>query len=258
MRTAAASNFPVTRCPKCGHVRGAADPSVHAGICPACGIAYAKWGLPRRRRAHARGAPEPSSGLLERLRAQLSELPERRDPPSLIARLGLLLLLGLWTLWFVLHGIDWEIIGGSFMHNVNLPFHEFGHLLFAPLGHFMAILGGSLFQLLLPLGLTAFFVIRQRDNFAAAVTLWWTGQSFVDLAPYIHDAPYRLLPLVGGGGEESHDWGNLLTLLDALDSSPALARASFTCGTLLMLLALGWGSRLVYLQHRARDATGNV
>ena len=246
------------RCPKCGHVRSAADPSVHEGVCPACGIAYAKWRLPRQRHARARTATEQSTGLRERLRIQLSELPERRDPPSLIARLGLLLVLGLWTLWFMLHGIDWEIIGGSFMHNVNLPFHEFGHLLFAPFGHFMTILGGSLFQLLLPLGLTLFFVIRQRDNFAAAVTLWWTGQSFVDLAPYIRDAPYRLLPLVGGGGEESHDWGNLLTLLDALDSSLALARASFTSGALLMLLALGWGACLVWLQYRASGAAGEV
>ncbi len=246
------------RCPKCGHVRSAADPSVHEGVCPACGIAYAKWRRPRQRHPRGRAATQPSASLAERLCCQLGELPERRDPPSLIARLGLLLALSLWTPWFVLHGIDWEIIGGSFMHNVNLPFHEFGHLLFAPFGHFMAILGGSLFQLLLPLGLTAFFVIRQRDNFAAAVTLWWTGQSFVDLAPYIADAPYRLLPLVGGGGEESHDWGNLLTMLGALDSSLALARASFTSGALLMLLALGWGTCLVYLQYHARDAAGSA
>ncbi len=246
------------RCPKCGHVRSAADPSVHEGVCPACGIAYAKWGVPRQRAPRASGATVESSSFVARLRIQLDEVPERRDPTSLVARLGLLCALALWTLWFVLHGIDWEIIGGSFMHNVNLPFHEFGHVLFAPFGHFMMILGGSLFQLLLPLGLTAFFVIRQRDNFAAAVTLWWAGQSFVDLSPYIHDAPYRLLPLVGGGGEESHDWGNLLTLLDALGSSTTLARASFTSGALLMVLALGWAARLLVLQYRTADAAASV
>lgn len=248
----------ISRCPKCGHVRSPVDPSVHEGVCPACGIAYAKWGVPRHRVPHARGATEQPSSFLERLRVQLDEVPEQNDPTSRIARLGLLCALILWTLWFVLHGIDWEIIGGSFMHNVNLPFHEFGHVLFAPFGHFMAILGGSLFQLLLPLGLTVFFVIHQRDNFAAAVTLWWAGQSFIDLSPYIRDAPYRLLPLIGGGGEESHDWGNLLTLLDALDSSAGLARASFTSGALLMLLALGWAARLLVLQYRAADAVGSV
>ncbi len=231
---------------------------MHDGVCPACGIAYAKWRVPRQRDTRAQGATVPPSSFLERLCVQLDEVPERCDPTSLIARLGLLCALALWTLWFVLHGIDWEIIGGSFMHNVNLPFHEFGHLLFAPFGQFMMILGGSLFQLLLPLALTVFFVIRQRDNFAAAVTLWWAGQSFVDLSPYIRDASYRLLPLVGGGGEESHDWGNLLTLLDALDSSVALARASFTSGTLLMVLALGWAARLLFLQYRAADAAESV
>ena len=248
----------MSRCPKCGHVRRAADPSVHEGVCPACGIAYAKWRVPRQRAPHVRNTTAQRSSLLQRLRVQLEEVPERRDQTSLLARLGLLCALVLWTLWFVLHGIDWEIIGGSFMHNANLPFHEFGHVLFAPFGRFMMILGGSLFQLLLPLGLTVFFVIRQRDNFAAAVTLWWAGQNFVDLSPYIRDAPYRLLPLVGGGGEQSHDWGNLLTLLDALDSSAALARTSFTSGALLMVLALSWAARLLYLQHRAADAAGSV
>ena len=37
--------------------------------------------------------------------------------------------LALWTLWFAANGIDWEVIGGSFLHNANLAFHEFGHLL---------------------------------------------------------------------------------------------------------------------------------
>ena len=37
----------------------------------------------------------------------------------------------------------------------------------------------------------------------------------IDVSPYIADAPYRVLPLVGGLGEESHDWGNLLTMTGA-------------------------------------------
>ncbi|HNC70121.1 MAG TPA: hypothetical protein PKZ77_06520, partial [Pseudomonadales bacterium] len=98
--------------------------------------------------------------------------------------------------------------------------------------------------------LLAGFVFRQRDNFAAAVTLWWCGQNFVDLSPYIRDAEYRVLPLTGGG-EENHDWGNLLERLDAIGSCHILARSSFMIGALLMLLALLWGGWLLWLQ-RAR------
>lgn len=228
---------------------------MHAGICPACGIAYAKWRSRELRPAGAARERVPATGrddrgdLLQRLRAQLSEVPESVEPAAFAGRALLLAALGLWSTWFIAHGIDWETIGGSFLHGANLAFHEFGHLFFRPFGEFMTILGGSLFQVLLPLALLALFAVRQRDNFAAAVALWWCGQNFVDLAPYIRDAEYRVLPLVGGGGEESHDWGNLLTTMKAVDSCYALARASFMLGVLVMLAALAWGAHLLWLQR---------
>ena len=248
----------MTRCPKCGHARTRAESHVHEGICPACGIAYAKWQARRPGAAApvqatpANAAPgECGNGpFLTRLRLQLLEVPERVEPASFWGRTALLAALALWSAKFILNGIDWESIGGSFLHGANLAFHEFGHLFFRPFGEFMTILGGSLFQVLLPLALLAVFAVRQRDNFAAAVALWWCGQNFVDLAPYIRDAEYRVLPLVGGGGEESHDWGNLLAMLDALDSCYALARSSFTLGALVMVAALAWGAYLLVLQRR--------
>ncbi len=248
----------MTRCPKCGHARTRAESHVHEGICPACGIAYAKWQARRPGAAApvqatpANAAPgECGNGpFLTRLRPQLLEVPERVEPASFWGRTALLAALALWSAKFILNGIDWESIGGSFLHGANLAFHEFGHLFFRPFGEFMGILGGSLFQVLLPLALLAVFAVRQRDNFAAAVALWWCGQNFVDLAPYIRDAEYRVLPLVGGGGEESHDWGNLLAMLDALDSCYALARSSFTLGALVMVAALAWGAYLLVLQRR--------
>ncbi len=232
---------------------------MHPGVCPACGIAYAKW-----QRAHGSQQIEENQApastcnqeagteapLLERLRLQLCDVPETVDTLAFAARALLLVLLAAWSAWFIVHGIDAVTIGNSFLHGVDLAFHEFGHLFFRPFGEFMTILGGSLFQILLPLALLAGFVFRQRDNFAAAVTLWWCGQNFVDLSPYIRDAEYRVLPLTGGG-EENHDWGNLLERLDAIGSCHILARSSFMIGALLMLLALLWGGWLLWLQ-RAR------
>lgn len=237
----------MSACPKCHYVRQARDAAVHPDICPACGIAINKW--------RPRDPVNETETMIEQvqrmsLREHFMQLPSRVDSGSLWGRAIIWLGLVIWAGWFVVNGIDWEIIGGSFMHNINLPFHEFGHVLFMPFGRFMAILGGSLFQILLPLGLFVAFSFFQNDNFAASVTLWWCGQSFVDLAPYIADAEYRLLPLVGGGGEESHDWGNLLTMMNMVDSAHSIARASFFIGTVIMVLALVWGYQLLSKQKR--------
>ncbi|MES2320368.1 MAG: hypothetical protein V4631_23060 [Pseudomonadota bacterium] len=155
----------------------------------------------------------------------------------------------LWTGWFAKNGIDWELINGSFLHAIILPFHEFGHVLFMFFGRFLHILGGSLFQVLMPLGLLAVFLFKQRDTFGASVMLWWAGQSLVDLSPYVADAVYRVVPLVGGGDDEGHDWGNLLTMLDLLDHTLALARLCFGVGLLVMLAGLAWGFLLLRLQY---------
>lgn len=241
---------------------------MHPGVCPACGIAYAKW--PARERggprpigdteapdpgeapdSPARPPPDEAEPALARLRAQLAWIPEDADAPGLWWRVALIVALAGWTLRFASHGLSWEHIGGSFLHGVNLAFHEFGHIAFRPFGEFLTILGGSLFQVLLPLALSGYFLLWRQDTVSAAVALWWCGQNFLDIAPYIADAEYRALPLVGGGGEESHDWGNLLTMLDAIDAAPSLARTSFGLGMALMLIALAWATWLLWRWWRA-------
>lgn len=244
----------MSECPKCAYLRTAKDAPIHRDICPGCGIAINKW-LARADSAAAETSAL-SSGEPQRMgvRELFMQLPGRVDTASLYGRGLLSVALSLWALWFMAHGIDWAIIGGSFMHNINLPFHEFGHVLFSPLGRFMAILGGSLFQVLLPLILLVAFSFFHQDNYAASVTLWWCGQSLVDLAPYIADAPYRAMPLVGGGGEESHDWGNLLVMTGTLDCAQTFARVSFVLGIGIMFAALVWGARLLLKQRRQLSA----
>jgi hypothetical protein len=38
--------------------------------------------------------------------------------------------------------------------------------------------------------------------------LWWSGQNFIDVSPYIADAPTRYLPLISGI-DITHDWWNV-------------------------------------------------
>jgi hypothetical protein len=188
--------------------------------------------------------------LRQQLIAAFLYVPERIDAGAFWTRVALLVAFTLWGGVFITAGVDWEKLGSSFMHNINLPFHEFGHIFFMPLGEFMMILGGSLFQVLMPLALMCVFVFKQRDTFAGSIMLWWSGQNFIDVSPYIADAQYRVLPLIGGGGEESHDWGNLLTMLDALESTHAVANCSFGIGVILIIVAIVWGGLILKAQQK--------
>lgn len=180
----------------------------------------------------------------------LTAVPENTDAIDFYARALTWLGLLVWGVYFIRAGVDWEVLGGSFLHHVNLPFHEFGHVLFAPFGEFMHILGGSLFQVLMPLGLMLAFVLVRRDSFGASVMLWWAGQNLMDVSPYIADGKYRLLPLIMGASEELHDWGNLLTMMGKVDSAQAIAKTSFHWGVALMLLSLLWGACSLYRQKK--------
>jgi len=243
-------------CPKCHYQRQAIDQSVHPDICPRCGIVYSKWLAKQSETVEQ--PPENTNEILDedepltrrqQLCAAFVAVPERVATEAFWARAMTLLAFAVWGGYFITAGVDWEKIGSSFMHNINLPFHEFGHVLFMPFGRFMMILGGSLFQILLPLGLMFAFVLKQRDTFAGSIMLWWCGQSFIDLSPYIRDAQYRALPLVGGGGEEPHDWGNLLTMMNLLESTYTIANGCFALGCIIIISALAWGAFLLKKQY---------
>lgn len=245
------------KCPKCGYVRQGRDSHVMAGVCPQCGIAYSKWKPTPESvdNATASAAPDPFSiepilPLTTRLRNRLLEVPEQVDSLAFWGRVGLFAAFFVWGWSFILGGIDWRSIGGSFLHNVNLPFHEFGHVLFSPFGRFMMILGGSLFQVLMPLGLMLAFIIQRRDTFAASIMLWWSAQNFIDVSPYIADAPNRAIPLIRGMSEDYHDWGNLLSMTGTLNSAVTYASLSFGIGVILMLLSFCWSGYLLLRQHR--------
>ena len=139
----------------------------------------------------------------------------------------------------------------------NLVFHEAGHILFLPFGSFLTSLGGSLTQVLIPLACMAAFLVKQRDRFAAAVALWWAGENFVDLAPYIADARALQLVLLGGhtGAEvEGHDWEAILGALGWLPYDVILGRACHRAGVVIMCGAVAWGAWTVYLSHRASQS----
>jgi hypothetical protein len=135
----------------------------------------------------------------------------------------------------------------SILHLPNLVFHEAGHVLFAPFGQFMRVLGGSLFQFALPLGLAVAF-LKQQNPFGAVVCAWWAGENLIDVAPYIADARALQLVLLGGktGAEvQGHDWEYILATLGWMRFDRTLGLWTHRVGLLMMLGSVVWGG--VYL-----------
>jgi len=144
----------------------------------------------------------------------------------------------LFTLYFVWIALD--PMQGSFLDNVDLPIHEFGHLLFRPFGQFLMVAGGSLFQVIMPAIFVGYF-IWQRSFYSAAIVLFWVGQSILNVWVYAADAIVMKLVLTSGftGSEGSfHDWNYLLTATGLLTSTKIVAGAIRLAGTLVIISAV--------------------
>lgn len=238
-----------TRCPKCGQRPLPLDQSLPAA-CPGCGVILAKVGqrLPRGARG-ARASSHERGGVLA---DWLLHVPQRIEPWQWWARALLLAAFAAWGL--VLIGADHRSgeIGASFLHGPLLIFHEAGHVIFRLFGAWMAVLGGTLMQLLMPAVMALALLWRNRDPFGAALALWLLGVSLLDVAPYVHDALQpQLLLLNGSVGEEGgHDWIVLLESLGWRARAPLLGVIIHRLGALVVLLALGWATWVLVLQRR--------
>jgi hypothetical protein len=148
----------------------------------------------------------------------------------------------IWSISLITAPMD--AVLGSFMHLINLPFHEAGHIIFAPFGHYIMVAGGSLMQLLVPLICAGALLFQAHDEFGAALCVWWFGENLVDLAPYINDASSLQLMLLGGPASEveGHDWEALLEPHQWLHLDHRLANGAHFIGATVMVGALIWAA----------------
>jgi len=257
------------KCPKCGFNHADQDAE-----CLRCGIIFAKYQNFQK--------TDPLSGYSEiPIETDSSsdensigneEIVEKADFWSLLknlffyekpdsnpiifgVRVLFFLILVIWGMVFIFSPIESGYAMESFWHLVNLPFHEAGHIIFRPLGRFMTSLGGSLAQVSMPFVCFLVFLIKMRDTFAASFALWWTGQNFIDLAPYINDATSLTLPLVGGNtGQTSpygfHDWEFILKESGLIRHDHAIATFFHWFGAIVMIMAMVWGGYVLYRQFR--------
>lgn len=238
------------RCPKCNFEQD--DGRLE---CVGCGVIFAK--LRQHRPEHVAKSPAAVE-VIEAPAMSWKDLffPVPNDPNALIlfGRALLLMLLMIWSFTFLFASIQSNRVGESFMHLVNLPFHEAGHIIFSPLGRFMQVLGGTLGQLLMPAVCLGVLLLRTRDAFGAAVAQWWLAESFMDIAPYINDARALELILLGGVTgkevEDYHDWEFLLRTLGLLRMDHALAFLAHGVGIVLMVSALLWAGGNLWIEYK--------
>ena len=114
----------------------------------------------------------------------------------------------------------------------DLGMHELGHMMTVLLGRTIHFVMGSGTQVLVPLGLAAYFWLRLRDPVSTGVTMCWAGTSFQDVSVYIADAPYQHLPLIGGG---THDWAFLLGQWGRIGDAAGIARTVWMIGLIVGL-----------------------
>jgi hypothetical protein len=146
------------------------------------------------------------------------------------AKLVVAVIASLYFFWCAYDPYQWHLIDG-----VNLVIHEAGHLIFSPLGEFMMIAGGSLFQVIMPALFVGYFSYNGK-YYSAALVLFWVGESILNVSVYAGDSLALQLPLLGG--EDSvHDWNYLLSSLNLLPATAKIAGAIRLLGTATILLA---------------------
>jgi hypothetical protein len=245
----------IFKCPKCHYPQ-----NPDKGECAKCGVLFAKYyASVRSRSKNGEDGNAPSSPQNDDASFSLNTLFFYTKPHiDILSFSGRLIVYGVMILWggyFMLSPLEDNAAGNSILHLVNLPFHEAGHVFFRPFGAFVTSLGGTLGQLLMPLICLSVLLLSTRDTFGASATLWWFGQNFFDIAPYMNDAISLTMPLVGGNfGHSSpygfHDWEYLLTESGLLQHAHFLAKMCMTMGAIVVILASFWGAILLLKQYK--------
>ncbi len=146
---------------------------------------------------------------------------------------------------------EWTLFSG-----IIFGAHELGHLFWMPFGEWMGIAGGSLTQLLVPIGAAA-VVWRGKDWFGVAVCGLFLATSLAELSWYIADARTEMLDLVSFSEEGAvHDWNYLLGNAGLLRSDLAFARFTRFVSWIVLLGSTALAARLCWWMatEKAPDA----
>jgi len=162
-------------------------------------------------------------------------------PLQILARLSA----AVFALLLTLVSLDWvsplPVISEIYLllKMLALFIHEPGHFLLSPFGTLAHVMGGTLFELGIPLVLAAWFAYKKRFTLAWSLVVF-VGFNMLGASIYIADARARALPLWGdfglGGGDMVHDWEYILGRFGLLDYDAKIARLIYLAGGAVMVL----------------------
>lgn len=157
---------------------------------------------------------------------------EEQNPASRLSGWGRLALAAALFLFY----LRWFKVENYFsaLDHVNLAFHEAGHLFLGFFGRFIMMLGGTIFQLLIP-AVCAVHLLRRDSRLGWQLCVFWFGENLLNISVYAGDAIRQALPLVGGG---EHDWTYLLTVTHLIAHTTATAKAIFLAGSAVIFWSL--------------------
>lgn len=128
-----------------------------------------------------------------------------------------------------------------------LPFHEAGHYFLMPFApRTLMVAGGTIVQIGMPLGFALYFVFKRKEYFSACIPTLWLFGSMQQMAVYMKDARFLLLPMFGVDPSEGHDWNYLFGKMHLLHRSVEIGNffqvlAKVGIGTTLVtMVALLW------------------
>ena len=182
--------------------------------------------------------------LVAALRDDARDWTRGRSP---VARAGLFFYLAYAGCKHLKSGIGGEYT--SWFAGITLAFHEMGHLVLSGAGQTVMLLGGSIFQLAIPVLAGLYLLFKQHDWFGVSVCGVWLATSLFELATYIDDANRLNLPLVGFGEDVMHDWETLLTQWHLLNQAQLIAGLTHALAITTWGVSMAFGAWLL-LQMR--------
>ena len=151
-----------------------------------------------------------------------------------VSRAGLVGWLVFYAL-FLLHAAR-DQSGFLLLDHVNLVIHEAGHMFFSWFGDTIMLLGGTLGELLVPLGIAVYF-FWHRQTTGLTFAAFWFFENFLYIGTYMADARTVTLPLVGSG---EHDWEILFGQWGLLVRDRQIGHAVRSLGWAGMLASVAW------------------
>ncbi len=122
-----------------------------------------------------------------------------------------------------------------------VPVHEGGHLFFMWFGQFIAVAGGTIFQLGLPALFAGYFLL-QRQVQGTAFCTFILFEQMLPVSTYMADARAQALPLISVGDSDDviHDWNYLFSRLGLLNHDLQIAHAVRAIGWIGMFATIAW------------------